>query len=205
MINQTDSDTIKIMRTVLCFLIVFLHMGTTGLVYQEHHASHAFTDTVSFITLFTRIAVPLFFIISGYLFFVNYKNTSDCYIKKIKSRMRRLLCPIFFFYIPISATLFYSATKSQYGKSVFRPAQAHNRLWLDGFPECIYRLLHRRNYICRTILVPKKFVCHISVRSLHLLAIQIHALLLLMGLRYPMVAAISITDRHLPHQYRLFS
>lgn len=40
-----------------------------------------------------RFAVPLFFMISGFLFFYTYENTKKCYVKKLKSRAKSLLVP----------------------------------------------------------------------------------------------------------------
>ncbi len=40
-----------------------------------------------------RFAVPMFFAISGFLFFFSYENTAQCYLNKLKSRARSLLVP----------------------------------------------------------------------------------------------------------------
>ena len=40
-----------------------------------------------------RIAVPIFFIISGYLYFLSYKNTREKYMTKTKKRIRTLILP----------------------------------------------------------------------------------------------------------------
>ena len=40
-----------------------------------------------------RFAVPLYFIISGYLFFKNYTSVKESYLKKLKSRTRSLIVP----------------------------------------------------------------------------------------------------------------
>ncbi len=40
-----------------------------------------------------RFAVPLFFMISGFLFFFKYQNTRECYLYKLKKRFRSLLLP----------------------------------------------------------------------------------------------------------------
>ena len=40
-----------------------------------------------------RISVPLFFVISGFLFFYNCDFNSDSYLRKIKTRVRTLLVP----------------------------------------------------------------------------------------------------------------
>ena len=78
--TTTLSKTISALRTILCFQIVFLHAAMTGLTNQELSASYDGSYAIykylsTALTLTTRTAVPLFFIISGYLFFINYKNT----------------------------------------------------------------------------------------------------------------------------------
>ncbi|MCR5653480.1 MAG: acyltransferase [Ruminococcus sp.] len=40
-----------------------------------------------------RFAVPMFFAISGFLFFFTYENTAKCYVKKLKSRAKSILIP----------------------------------------------------------------------------------------------------------------
>lgn len=40
-----------------------------------------------------RITVPLFFIISGYLFFQHFNGTLDAYVEKFRKRMWTLVVP----------------------------------------------------------------------------------------------------------------
>ena len=97
--TTTLSKTISALRTILCFQIVFLHAAMTGLTNQELSASYDGSYAIykylsTALTLTTRTAVPLFFIISGYLFFINYKNTFIDYKKHLKTRAKHLLQPI---------------------------------------------------------------------------------------------------------------
>ena len=94
--TTTLSKTISALRTILCFQIVFLHAAMTGLTNQELSASYDGSYAIykylsTALTLTTRTAVPLFFIISGYLFFINYKNTFIDYKKHLKTRAKHLL------------------------------------------------------------------------------------------------------------------
>ena len=73
------SKTISSLRTALSFLIVFLHAAITGLSTQELEASYdgpykAYEYVSGVLTMIARVGVPLFFIISGYLFFISYKK-----------------------------------------------------------------------------------------------------------------------------------
>lgn len=49
-----------------------------------------------FSNVLSRIAVPVFFFISGYLFFFNVDFTSNIYLNKLKNRVRSLLVPYLF-------------------------------------------------------------------------------------------------------------
>lgn len=117
------SKTISALRTILSFQVVFLHAAITGLTSQELIASYdgpfavyKYVSTVSIII--TRIAVPLFFIISGYLFFINYKNTPLDYKSKIKARTRHLLQPIII-WTTLYLLLYYIAQNYTYTANLF--------------------------------------------------------------------------------------
>lgn len=76
------------MSFYLMILIVVLHanlielsIGTSKLVQL------LFTEEL------TRVAVPLFFLISGYLFFVNCDGSSSFFYKKMKRRVKSLVVP----------------------------------------------------------------------------------------------------------------
>ena len=113
--TTTLSKTISALRTILCFQIVFLHAAMTGLTNQELSASYDGSYAIykylsTALTLTTRTAVPLFFIISGYLFFINYKNTFIDYKKHLKTRAKHLLQPIII-WTTLYLLLYYIAQK----------------------------------------------------------------------------------------------
>ena len=56
-----------------------------------------------FSSILGHISVPLFFIISGYLFFNNYSLTGDCYRKKTGSRIRSLMVPFIIWNVAVMA------------------------------------------------------------------------------------------------------
>lgn len=77
---------------MLTVLIVILHANMANLC----------TGGVSFLqevmtAEVTRIAVPIFFLISGFLFFYNYQNTWSDYQRKLYSRTHSLLIPYVLF------------------------------------------------------------------------------------------------------------
>lgn len=121
--TTTLSKTISALRTILCFQIVFLHAAMTGLTNQELSASYDGSYAIykylsTALTLTTRTAVPLFFIISGYLFFINYKNTFIDYKKHLKTRAKHLLQPIII-WTTLYLLLYYIAQKIPYTASLF--------------------------------------------------------------------------------------
>lgn len=105
MLDQETSERLDILRFPLMVLVVFIHSyvtfssmsgGVIGKIYNNF-----ITDFVRNIVSqgFARTAVPLFFLMSGYLFFVGFKSTKVAYLRKIKNRTRTLLIPFLFWNI----------------------------------------------------------------------------------------------------------
>lgn len=79
---------LKILSFICMVFVVFRH----ALIIIDDKILYPFLQ--SFTTSgFTFIAVPLFFIISGYLYFLSYKNTIEDYFSKTKKRIKTLLIP----------------------------------------------------------------------------------------------------------------
>lgn len=83
------SQKLKIISFILMILVVLLHSQMLSISYGANKMIQTIiTQEV------TRIAVPLFFSISGFLFFINYKDPLRIfYKKKIISRCRSILIP----------------------------------------------------------------------------------------------------------------
>lgn len=100
-ISNYLSNKIKILSFLLTVLIVVLHanmeMLCTGWCSLFQHMMTA---------EITRIAVPLFYLISGFLFFINYHGTLEDYKLKLLSRTRSLLIPYLFFLLCGSIVIF---------------------------------------------------------------------------------------------------
>lgn len=98
------SRTISALRFPLIVTIVILHSSLSEVNIGGENLTAVETLTpvysnLSFLLgqIFSRIAVPLFFFISGFLFFFNVKQfTKDVYLQKIKSRISTLLVPYLF-------------------------------------------------------------------------------------------------------------
>ena len=98
--EQMDSALITKMRFPLIFAIVLFHARFQNVNFSD---ANIMLDTIKWYDVFTysfesigHIGVPLFYIISGYLFF--YKNVSFgglIYKRKIKKRVKSLLIPYF--------------------------------------------------------------------------------------------------------------
>ena len=92
------SDKIKIVSFFSILLVVFLH----GFNLDDKEASvFVCNSPVWFVQDYisygiTRIAVPIFFILSGYLFYLNTSGTMAGFYIKIQKRARTLLIPFLF-------------------------------------------------------------------------------------------------------------
>lgn len=78
------SKVISISRFPIIVGVVFIH----ALIISNGTELHYFLGNV-----IGRIGVPLFYIISGYLFFQKYDNSLKCYKNKLKKRVFSLLIP----------------------------------------------------------------------------------------------------------------
>lgn len=94
MISTKSSQTINSLKCILCISVVFIHSqitpmgGGNNLVFFkiQHFLADTFLD---------HTCVPLFFCISGYLFFLKLpqKEYVQYFLNKIYSRVRSLLIP----------------------------------------------------------------------------------------------------------------
>lgn len=101
-IDEKTSCLITSINTICMILIVFMHS-----VVQTDHEIVRIVNNFIYGTI-TRIAVPLFFLVSSILFFRDFTQyTRDVYVHKITRRVQTLLIPYFialflyilFFYI----------------------------------------------------------------------------------------------------------
>jgi len=107
------SDKIRILSFVSIVLVVFLHafnldnlQNATPLFYQSW--VWFVEDAISY--GFTRVAVPLFFLLSSYLYFLNTDGSLAGFVAKIKKRTRTLLIPFLFW--SLFGIAFYFALQS---------------------------------------------------------------------------------------------
>lgn len=147
--NSTTSKTISIIRFSLICGVVFIHS-------QYNIISESFIQTFLG-EMVGRIAVPLFFCISGFLFFYKYTNNIEVYKSKIKKRIKSLLIPYFLWntiafliYTLIYRTMewgqFFSSYLAVEGKGGTSPADGplwfiRNLFFVSLFSPIIYSII----------------------------------------------------------------
>lgn len=99
--KDTDSKTIEAVRFPLAVMVVAIHsyFAIEGWSYYEVANQGLGSNVAQFFMIaighvLTHIAVPTFFLISGYLFFQNFGDGKiDIWIRKLKSRVSTLMIP----------------------------------------------------------------------------------------------------------------
>lgn len=100
--NKQESSALNITRFVMSIGVVFLHSYTTVQMYSYLNEYTVYQTIAKVLSLqLGEIAVPAFFLISGYLFYNGYQPTIDCYRYKLKKRFYSLLLPYLFWNILI--------------------------------------------------------------------------------------------------------
>ena len=124
---MTDTRYITALRFPLACFVVLIHAHNTC---WRNLGSHFIDDLGTFLSLTLPLfAVPLFFVISGYLFFFSTQEhgfTAHTYATKMKHRLRTLLVPYLAW--NILAVALYSAQAIATGQSLQQPLSA-NLLW----------------------------------------------------------------------------
>ena len=101
--NKYLSDKLRVISFISMILVVFVHSYHLKLQLGEEvfRLDAGFNVFIQFFLSegIARVAVPIFFIISGYLFFLNFKGTKSEFILKYKKRAKSLLVPFLFWSI----------------------------------------------------------------------------------------------------------
>jgi surface polysaccharide O-acyltransferase-like enzyme len=105
MLDRETSLRLNLLRFPLIIGVVFIHSynSTVGLSGGDVGVSQPGL-VVDFLRNFisqglARVAVPLFFLMSGYLFFYGFKWSKESYWAKLRTRIRTLLIPFLFWNI----------------------------------------------------------------------------------------------------------
>lgn len=104
-LTPDTSLTIDFLRVILIIFVIFMHyplfLGTctsSDLSTLDYSFSNLSTIAFDYIqVLLNKVlsanAVPLFYVFSGYLFFLKYSSNVDCYLNKLKKRTFSLMIP----------------------------------------------------------------------------------------------------------------
>lgn len=99
-IDHLTSLKIDALRFPLIVAVVFIHMGTNysgSIVGSSDLATIPFKYVIQLVSIvISSAAVPLFFLISAFLFFADFQFTFEWFSKKLRSRIRTLLVPYIF-------------------------------------------------------------------------------------------------------------
>lgn len=152
MIDSESSLRLDLLRFPLIVGVVFIHaQGTTMGFSGGEIGVSSINPLANFVINFlsegvARIAVPLFFLMSGYLFFAGLEFSKENYVNKLKTRIQTLLIPYLFWNIAtllifaaaqaIPATQLYFSGKhaliATFGFFDYLNALAFNRFPISG-------------------------------------------------------------------------
>ena len=99
MIDAESSGRLNILRFPLILAVIFIHNYSTDVVFLDGTVGQVEISAVSNFTRniisqgIARTAVPIFFLMSGYFFFLSFEWSWDKYFDKLKSRVWTLLIP----------------------------------------------------------------------------------------------------------------
>lgn len=159
--NMTLSKTIMFLRFPLIVAVVFIH---TILISSDESGQYPTYRLIRYVISeeFARIAVPLFFFFSGFLFFYNSDFSIGTYFSKLKKRARTLLVPYIFWNIVVLllfllTQIFLASLTSGKNKLIadYNWLDYLNIFWnnKDGYPIC-YQFWFIRDLMVVVLLSP---------------------------------------------------
>lgn len=178
---NTSFDVIEVLRFPLMILVVFIHV-----IPSEIHPVKLSFDLNSIYTLFSelishhigRIAVPCFFLFSGYFFFLKIETLdSRVYIKQIEKRLYTLLIPyllwnlLFVFVVLLKNYIFSTLGRTPDDMYIqIQQSSLYDIFWRDPF---VFPLWYLRDLICMVVLSPVFYLLFKYTKGLGLLLIVI--------------------------------
>ena len=205
--DMLQSNTISFLRFPLIVGVVFIHsqlddMSIRGVHLTETVGDFPFYEYCSYLIsgILSRVAVPFFFFISGFLFFFRTNSfTSEVYCQKLKKRVKSIVIPYIFWNLLAITLLWLSQTfftdlMSGQGKLVadytfadwlwsFWNTGMVNSAVNSGFPIC-YQFWFIRDLIVTIIFAPIIYIC---VSKLKQYAVLILGVFWLWGLWFNVV------------------
>lgn len=217
---------IRFIRFPLMVMVVMIHahfssISIQGIDYKFTLEAYPVYNNISYFIseILSRIAVPIFYIVSGYLFFSNvYHYNTNEYLQKIKRRFRTLVIPYVFWNLIVLVLYFIaqevipSFTSGQnklivdYNlRDCLTAFWAFNGTWM---PIC-YQLWFIRDLFVAILLSP---VIYYAVKTINLYYIGTVGILWLLNFRFGIIglnitaicffsigAMVSINNYKLPH------
>jgi surface polysaccharide O-acyltransferase-like enzyme len=168
-LSVTASERLELLRFPLIVCVVFIHASETTVHLSDQVIGvreHAFAaglvmDLIS--QCLARTAVPLYFLIAGYLFFLGFEWSWQNYLAKLKTRVRTLLIPFLFWNLLTLAMwgLFqhWSVTQSLFSGSHVDVARMGWRdgmaaIWGIGREPIAYQFWFIRDLMALVVLTP---------------------------------------------------
>ncbi|MBA3014212.1 MAG: acyltransferase [Proteobacteria bacterium] len=116
MIDHDSSRRIKLLRFPPIIGILYIHAYNTTIAFAGVTLGRSDTNAVTnFIRVLisqclARIAVPIFFLLAGYLFFTYFKWSRQVYLHKLRTRFRSLFIPFFLWNLVVLTIVVLSQT-----------------------------------------------------------------------------------------------
>ncbi|MDR1129508.1 MAG: acyltransferase [Prevotellaceae bacterium] len=173
--NESSSQTIQsqvidFMRFPMIIGVLFIHnststvqipgaeFGTEAFMPVFYYSSKLFSQVLG------RIAVPLFFFMSGFLFFLNMeKFNKDSYKNKLQSRVETLLIPYLFWNF-VTIAFYFVMTSIPYTASFVNGEvdikHIFSYLWVtENGPPLAYQFWFIRDLMIAVVLTPIIYLC----------------------------------------------
>ncbi len=105
MLDREQSLRLDLLRFPLIVGVVFIHAYVSTAIYSGNeiglNQTHFVVDFIRNLISngIARVAVPLFFLMAGYLFFTGFEWSKKSYFVKLKARIKTLLIPFIFWNI----------------------------------------------------------------------------------------------------------
>ena len=193
------SDVLNIIKIPLFVLIVFIHNtnSTTivpGIVLGPGTNVPLYYYISQYISeVWSRIAVPGFFLISGYLFFFNTVFGKETYLNKLKRRVKSLLLPylfwnllfmVYYYLLPLLIPSFFQEEGHEITmKNIICS------LWVTKNGHAINQFWYIRDLLVCSLISPVFYFLFTWNKALKFISFSAFFLLWLFGLNLPMVGS----------------
>lgn len=172
LVNADFSRRITCLRFILAVLVVFIHstIDQSTIDFADGSMQISFPLYVEIIQMiFTSVlggvSVPLFFVISAYLFFAKPKSTKE----NVKSKFKSIVVP-YIFWTVLTIFLYFAAQSFSFSKNYFSKPENIIRSWyfsdfveaffsrktsyLDYYHPLVYQFWYLRNLLIFMIFSP---------------------------------------------------